>query len=216
MTISIDKMLDTALSNETDWDWNDAGIREEDGCIDGSLPLCAHQTSILHPAIFNKKAFYLSTLARELISSFELRILDGQIIMVYEPDLGCFIQDRNPLLRIHTALSSEIVANLNVRDFKDLVELIRISDDGRMRVTADQFNSSDHLLNCENGVIDLERGCVTPHTPHIPFTYCVHAQYLGGNEAVSCPSFEQFCETLPGAKPGKAAAPAGDDRVLLL
>lgn len=40
-----------------------------------------------------------------------------------------------------------------------------------------EFDENPYILNCQNGVIDLRSGMLTPHFPNDMFTYCIPIEY---------------------------------------
>ena len=66
-------------------------------------------------------------------------------------------------------------------------ELIVTNHGGKLiAVTPDDINKHKHLLNCENGVVDLQTGKLYEHSPHYNWTQFVRAEYRAGysNEIV--------------------------------
>lgn len=55
-----------------------------------------------------------------------------------------------------------------------------------IRITAQDLNTHPHLLNCKNGVVDLQTGKLYPHDSKLLLTQCVNAEYRAGykNERV--------------------------------
>ena len=53
-------------------------------------------------------------------------------------------------------------------------------------ITADDLNKNPNLINCLNGVVDLETGRIYPHSANFLMTQCINAEYRAGyrNETV--------------------------------
>ena len=58
----------------------------------------------------------------------------------------------------------------NVRNAKYLFKSL-------IHASVDDFDNNPDLLNCNNGVINLKDGFVTPHNEHQRFTYCIETPY---------------------------------------
>ena len=50
----------------------------------------------------------------------------------------------------------------------------------KIRITEEDLNRHKNLLNCKNGVIDLETGKLYPHNYKLLLTQCVNAEYRAG------------------------------------
>nr|WP_326184697.1 phage/plasmid primase, P4 family [uncultured Oscillibacter sp.] len=151
----------------------------------------------------NKKAYILSNLARQLIYSLNIRVLNEQKLLEYDPATGCYIDIRDLCQRITATLPEEVICNLRMREIQEIADLIRISAVEGVQVSTDQFNSNDSLINSENGVIDLDNQSLLPYSPSYYFTYCIHARLIKSDLDIHCPNFERFCQTSLDGNPEK-------------
>jgi len=60
--------------------------------------------------------------------------------------------------------------------FTNSIELLKSFSD--ILITAEDLNTHKNLLNCKNGVIDLETGKLYPHNAKLLLTQCVNADYI--------------------------------------
>lgn len=98
-------------------------------------------------------------------------------------------------------LPEETLAEIDVRDIPDIIK--RLSWDESNHCDQDGFNYRDELVNLENGVFNMETSELLGHDPGFRFNYVVHANYLTNKENISCPEFEQFCQTSLDGDPKK-------------
>jgi putative DNA primase/helicase len=68
-----------------------------------------------------------------------------------------------------------------------------------MRVRAPDLDRDDHLLNCENGVVDLRTGDVATHDPALLMTKCTGVDYVPGARSEL---WEGYLEDLTGGDAG--------------
>ena len=64
------------------------------------------------------------------------------------------------------------------KTISNAIELMKGED--KIRITAEDFNRHKNLLNCKNGVVDLETGLLYPHNSKLLLTQCVNAEYRAG------------------------------------
>ena len=70
------------------------------------------------------------------------------------------------------------------KTISNAVELLK--GESKIRITEKDLNTHKHLLNCKNGVVDLQTGDLLPHDSELLLTQCVNAEYHKGyhNEVV--------------------------------
>jgi len=56
-------------------------------------------------------------------------------------------------------------------------------------VSVADFDNQTHLLNCDNGVVNLKTGKLSPHDPNQKFTYCLQTEYKPDADQSSWLSF---------------------------
>jgi putative DNA primase/helicase len=71
-----------------------------------------------------------------------------------------------------------------------------------MGVTPDEFDTDPWVLNCQNGVIDLRTGTLSPHDPSSLITKVIPAEFQVDAE---CPKWEAFIELVTGGDKDLAA-----------
>ena len=52
-----------------------------------------------------------------------------------------------------------------------------LEGENKIRITEQDLNTHKHLLNCKNGVVDLQTGKLYPHNSKLLLTQCVNAEY---------------------------------------
>jgi len=67
----------------------------------------------------------------------------------------------------------------------------------------DQFNASDHLLNCTNGTLDLDTGLLAPHDPDDHISAISDTRFV---EGATCPRWDQFISEITGGNGGLAGS----------
>ena len=70
------------------------------------------------------------------------------------------------------------------KTISNAIELLK--GENKIRITEQDLNTHKNLLNCKNGVIDLQTGKLYPHDSKLLLTQCVNAEYIAGyhNETV--------------------------------
>jgi len=69
--------------------------------------------------------------------------------------------------------------------------------DSLITIDVSEFDKSPDLLNCQNGVVDLRTGKITPHDPRQYFTYAIPVDY---NPAANTDQWLQFLHDVVGQK----------------
>lgn len=89
------------------------------------------------------------------------------------------------------ALAKHALASESRKNLGDMIELAK-SEEG-IPVTAAQLDTYTHLLNVQNGTIDLRNGKLSPHRREHLLTHCLDIPY---DENASCPQWERFLQRI--------------------
>lgn len=70
------------------------------------------------------------------------------------------------------------------KTFSNAIEILKGFE--KIRITEQDLNTHKNLLNCKNGVVDLQTGKLYPHDSKLLMTQCINAEYRAGyrNERV--------------------------------
>ena len=70
------------------------------------------------------------------------------------------------------------------KTISNAIELLK--GENKIRISEQDLNTHKNLLNCKNGVVDLQTGKLYPHDSKLLLTQCVNAEYIAGyhNETV--------------------------------
>lgn len=142
----------------------------------------------------NSRALRLSGLAGQAIASGELLISESGQAFAYQKEQGFY--KPVPKLDAYLAglLGEDITKGLLSKDLQEIEK--RLSWNEAIRCPSDGWNSNSHLVNLENGVLNIETGKLLPHDASYRFTYQIHANYIiEKTDGISCPAFEEFCQT---------------------
>lgn len=165
---------------------------DEDSLIDDAEN-CVPQVPV-HPSdLGGKRNVAIDQLTYNVIQAGRLKSTAGGQIYAYDSEAGHYYRVDTPEKLVYKLLSHMGNAQrLSVKDVRDIV--LKIRWDPWCECNADDFNNDPNKINTRAGILDLENGKVENHSPEHLFTYVVNAEYLG-DEPVSCPTFEHFCQT---------------------
>lgn len=141
-----------------------------------------------------KRNCALDELIDGMVSFGNLKVVEGDQLLEYQRDYGCYRHIRRPERYVAKCLNAGgFLAHLSARDIHDTAKKILWHPVCDSKI--DQFNCYDPLINTRDGILDFVTGEVQDHSPKYLFTYFINATYLGHPESVSCPMFDHFCET---------------------
>ncbi len=159
-------------------------IDETEASIRGQPP-----PTVLPP---NKRIRALHELCETIARNYCYLSINGEQLVRYIPELGCYQEDKPPEIMLRKFAGSNDYF-LRPKDTDDMVKLLK--HDPYIQVDRDDFNCEPYLVNIKSGVLDWEIGEVEEHSKDDRFTYCIDAQFLDEDIPLSCPTFDNFCQT---------------------
>lgn len=118
--------------------------------------------------------------------------IDGEQLVRYIPELGCYQEDKPPEVMLRKFAGSNDYF-LRPKDTDDMIRILK--HDPYIQANRDDFNCDPYLINLQSGVLDWAVGEVEEHSRDERFTYCIDAQYLDEDAPLVCPTFDNFCQT---------------------
>lgn len=118
--------------------------------------------------------------------------IDGEQLVRYIPELGCYQEDKPPEVMLRKFAGSNDYF-LRPKDTDDMIKILK--HDPYIQANRDDFNCDPYLINLQSGVLDWAVGEVEEHSRGERFTYCIDAQYLDEDAPLVCPTFDNFCQT---------------------
>lgn len=92
---------------------------------------------------------------------------------------------------VRARLAKHAIASESARKIRALIDLAK----SELPVSHDQFNTHLHLLNCQNGTLDLKTGELRPHNPADMLTRCLEVSY---NPSAQAPTWLRFVNRIFG------------------
>lgn len=141
----------------------------------------------------NKK-ISLQQIYEFIITQNKIRIINGSIY-IYNSKFGYFehIEMNNEGREINKFIHDSIRSKIRPNIITDIIK--KLKDEPNIQVENDEVNSDKKLINCQNGVIDLESGELLNHKKEYLFTYCIRANFILDKNKIDTYNFEKFVET---------------------
>lgn len=149
----------------------------------------------------SSQAHILSDLTDIVVKDGRLLLTEDGQAFVYQKEGGYYKPITNLVAYLANILPPKYTRSLLSRHLREIVE--RLSWEETIRCTLDEFNSHPNLVNLQNGVFNLETSELLDHDRSYRFNYQIYASYLEDPSEVSCPVFEQFCNTSLDGDPDK-------------
>lgn len=145
-------------------------------------------------SIGNQKTRALGMLVSDLIHAGKLKATAGGQLFRYDADIGCYRSVSCPEKLVSSLLDQEgYFYQLGVKEIRDIC--VKILWDPSAQFPVNNFNSYPGKINTYGGIIDYIDGTVSEHSEEMLYTYSVNAKYLEDPALISCPTFENFCNT---------------------
>lgn len=93
--------------------------------------------------------------------------------------------------KVKTAFYKHIKSSGNEGKLRAMANVARSSPG--ISVTSDEFDSEEYMLNCENGVLDLQNNRFLPHSPDLLITKICNTRY---DKNAECPNWLSFLDTI--------------------
>ena len=161
---------------------------------DDQSPIDDPPQSALIKRLTNKHVCALEATIAKIMDEYELRRI-GSTLYTYRSDTGCFSPVKNSEEFVYQSLTLDERKALRNRDFSDISR--RLSYLHELETSADEFNADETLINFRNGIYDAKNDTLKIHSPVLPFTYSLNANYME-DEEVYHPAFDSFCESSLG------------------
>ena len=132
--------------------------------------------------------------AREIAQRGSL-LLDSasRVAWKYSEVSGCYLSEPNLIAYLANTLPPDVADRLLISDLREIAE--RLFWDEGLICMPDQWNCCPEMVNLANGVFNMETNERLSHDRRFRFTYQIHADYLEDADEISCPTFEEFCQT---------------------
>lgn len=142
----------------------------------------------------DNKNIKLADLFKFIMYQEKIKILNNNIY-IYNEKLGYFeyIEESRELIEINKFISEEIRAKISPKFLTDIVK--KLKSEPTIQISNYDINRDKNLINCKNGVINLDTGELMRHEKEYSFTYCIEANFILNKEEISAPNFEEFIET---------------------
>ncbi len=132
----------------------------------------------------------------------KISFLNLDTLRLYNNYYGCFQEFSldDILIEINKAIPSQIRSNLEPSDLRKLYDAIRL--DPNIQLKPELNNSSKYLINCINGVLNLNSFFnndyrIFEHSTNYRFINCINASYFEKFN-ISNSNFERFIYTVTG------------------
>lgn len=140
----------------------------------------------------NKRTRALHELCDTIARNHCYLSIDGEQLVRYIPELGCYQEDKPPEVMLRKFAGSNDYF-LRPKDTDDMIKILK--HDPYIQANRDDFNCDPYLINLQSGVLDWAVGEVEEHSTDDRFTYCIDAHHLDEDAPLVCPTFDNFCQT---------------------
>ncbi|WP_127484285.1 DNA primase family protein [Paenibacillus ehimensis] len=126
-----------------------------------------------------KESHYIDYIVfKQLIQKYHIRCCQGRFIYLYTERYGCYHEMLDSELKvfIRKNVSPEIDRRLNDHKMNEVIK--RLQSCPEVQVHYEDFDRHVHLINFLNGVYDVHRNEVLPHSPEFMFTSYINAEYV--------------------------------------
>ena len=142
----------------------------------------------------DNKNISLQQVYKFIIDQDKIRIINGSMY-IYNDKFGCFeyVEVKNEGKEINKFIHELIRVKIRPKLTADIIK--KLKDEPNIHIDSDEINSIKTLINCKNGVVDLESGKLLSHKKEYLFTYCIKANFILNEDEIDAPNFEKFIET---------------------
>lgn len=132
-------------------------------------------------------------MAQHLFSKKRVAIYGGQFV-IYDYELGCYCPCSDEVLSkmAMSFLDEDEWLKVSFREATEIHQLLRVSNEVQ---SIDEFFANAPYVNCLNGVVDICKQKLLPHSPKYLFRHCIQSNY---SPDAKCKKFLEYLDYITG------------------